>query len=67
MSELAERVLKVVSDTGYIPISLKAMARRLDHLADLSLLIAYAEGHDQADSRAVAIAAREFRLDHVAA
>jgi type II secretory pathway predicted ATPase ExeA len=43
------------------------LPRRLDHLADLSLLIAYAEGHAQADSRAVAIAAREFQLDHVAA
>lgn len=43
------------------------LPRRLDHLADLSLLVAYAEGHAQADSRAVAVAAREFRLDSVAA
>ena len=43
------------------------LPRRLNHLADLSLLIAYAEGHPQADSRTVAIAAREFNLDSVAA
>ncbi len=43
------------------------LPRRLNHLADLSLLIAYAEGHPQADSRTVAIAAREFHLDSVAA
>ena len=43
------------------------LPRRLNHLADLSLLIAYAEGHPQADARTVAIAAREFNLDSVAA
>ncbi|MGO9596635.1 MAG: ExeA family protein [Isosphaeraceae bacterium] len=43
------------------------LPRRLDHLADLSLLVAFAEGHPQADSRAVAIAAREFRIDNIAA
>jgi type II secretory pathway predicted ATPase ExeA len=43
------------------------LPRRLNHLADLSLLIAYAEGHAQADARTVAIAAREFNLDTLAA
>jgi type II secretory pathway predicted ATPase ExeA len=43
------------------------LPRRLDHLADLSLLVAYAEEHTQADARAVAIAAREFQLESVAA
>ena len=43
------------------------LPRRLNHLADLSLLIAYAEGQPQADARTVAIAAREFNLDSVAA
>ena len=43
------------------------LPRRLNHLADLALLIAYAEGHPQADPRTIAIAAREFQLDTVAA
>jgi type II secretory pathway predicted ATPase ExeA len=43
------------------------LPRRLNHLADLALLIAYAEGHSQADPRMVAIAAREFNLDSLAA
>src|SRR5208283_3050990 len=43
------------------------LPRRLNHLADLALLIAYAEGHPQADPRTIAIAAREFHLDTVAA
>lgn len=43
------------------------LPRRLNHLADLSLLIAYAEGHPQADARVVAIAAREFQYDALAA
>lgn len=43
------------------------LPRRLNHLADLSLLIAYAEGRPQADARAVAIAAREFQYDSLAA
>ena len=43
------------------------LPRRLNHLADLALLIAYAEGHAQADSRTVGIAAREFRRDLLAA
>ncbi len=43
------------------------LPRRLNHLADLALLIAYAEDHSQADPRAVAIAAREYQLDNVAA
>ena len=34
MSEFAERVLKVVSDPGYTPISLKAMARRMEISAE---------------------------------
>jgi type II secretory pathway predicted ATPase ExeA len=41
--------------------------RRLNRLADLSLLIAYAEGLPEPDSRAVAIAARELDLDSLAA
>ena len=43
------------------------LPRRLNHLADLALLVAYAEGHDQADSRTVGIAEREFRRDLLAA
>ena len=43
------------------------LPRRLNHLSDLALLIAYAEGHPQADPRTIAIAAREFQLDTVAA
>jgi ribonuclease R len=34
MSEFAERVLKLVSDAGYTPISLKAMARRMEISGD---------------------------------
>ena len=34
MSEFAERVLKVVSEAGYTPISLKAMARRMEISAE---------------------------------
>lgn len=40
------------------------LPRRLNHLADLALLIAYAESRDQADARAVSLAAREFHYDH---
>jgi type II secretory pathway predicted ATPase ExeA len=43
------------------------LPRRLNLLADLALLIAYAEGHPQADPRSVGIAAREFNLDSLAA
>lgn len=43
------------------------LPRRLNRLADLALLIAYAEGHPSADPRAVAIAARELDLDGLAA
>jgi type II secretory pathway predicted ATPase ExeA len=43
------------------------LPRRLNHLADLALLIAYAESRPQADSRIVAIAAREFNQDTLAA
>ena len=43
------------------------LPRRLNRLADLALLIAYAEGHDLADARTVGIAAREFRADPLAA
>ncbi|WP_422925166.1 ExeA family protein [Singulisphaera sp. PoT] len=39
------------------------LPRRLNRLADLALLIAYAEGHSVADGHAVAIASREFELD----
>jgi type II secretory pathway predicted ATPase ExeA len=42
------------------------LPRRLNHLADLSLLIAYAEGHDRADARNVGIAERELRPDPLA-
>jgi type II secretory pathway predicted ATPase ExeA len=47
--------------------SADGLPRRLNHLADLALLIAYAEGHDQADPRTVSIAAREFNVDPLAA
>ena len=43
------------------------LPRRLNRLADLSLLIAYAEGHPRPDARAVAVAAREAMPDHLAA
>ncbi len=43
------------------------LPRRLNRLADLALLIAYAEGHSVADGRAVAIAAKEFELDAISA
>jgi type II secretory pathway predicted ATPase ExeA len=45
----------------------EGLPRRLNRLADLALLIAYAEGHPTADPRAVAIAARELDLDGLAA
>lgn len=41
--------------------------RRLNHLADLALLIAYAEERPQADARVITIAAREFQIDPLAA
>ncbi|AMV37227.1 ExeA family protein [Planctomyces sp. SH-PL62] len=41
--------------------------RRLNHLADLGLLIAYAEGKPLVDPRIVAIASREFQSDPLAA
>jgi type II secretory pathway predicted ATPase ExeA len=43
------------------------LPRRLNRLADLALLIAYAEGSDRPDTRAVAIAAREADLSAFAA
>jgi type II secretory pathway predicted ATPase ExeA len=43
------------------------LPRRLNRLADLALLIAYAEGHPRPDARAVAVAAREAMPDHLAA
>jgi len=42
------------------------LPRRLNRLADLALLIAYAEGQAVADGHAVAIAAKEFELDALA-
>jgi type II secretory pathway predicted ATPase ExeA len=41
--------------------------RRLDRLADLALLVAYAEGDGRADARAVGVAAREANVDPLAA
>jgi type II secretory pathway predicted ATPase ExeA len=43
------------------------LPRRLNHLADLALLIAYAEGRPQPDRRTVEIAARELELNSAAA
>jgi type II secretory pathway predicted ATPase ExeA len=43
------------------------LPRRLNRLADLALLVAYAEGHPRADVRTVAIAAREAELEPLAA
>lgn len=43
------------------------LPRRLNRLADLALLIAYAEDQAQPDLRAVTIAARELDLDSLAA
>ena len=43
------------------------LPRRLNRLADLALLVAYAEGRDRPDARAVAVAAREASPDHLAA
>jgi type II secretory pathway predicted ATPase ExeA len=48
-------------------IAALGVPRRLNHLADLSLLVAFAEGRPQVDPRIVAIAAREFQLDPLAA
>jgi len=48
-------------------IAALGVPRRLNHLADLSLLVAYAEGRPQVDPRIVAIAAREFQCDTLAA
>ena len=42
------------------------LPRRLNRLADLALLIAYAEGLPRPDSRAVGVAAREFDSDSLA-
>ncbi len=42
------------------------LPRRLNHLADLALLIAYAEGRTQAEAHTITIAAREFQLDDAA-
>ncbi|WP_240907397.1 ExeA family protein [Paludisphaera rhizosphaerae] len=41
--------------------------RRLNHIADLALLIAYAEGMPQVDPRIVAVASREFSSEPLAA
>lgn len=41
--------------------------RRLNHVADLALLIAYAEGTAAVDARVVGVAAREFQIDGLAA
>jgi type II secretory pathway predicted ATPase ExeA len=43
------------------------LPRRLNRLADLALLIAYAEGHDRPDARTVLAAAREATFDALAA
>lgn len=48
-------------------VAAQGVPRRLNHLADLSLLIAYAESRPQVDPRIVAIAAREFQCDPLAA
>jgi type II secretory pathway predicted ATPase ExeA len=48
-------------------IAALGIPRRLNHLADLSLLIAYAEDQAQVDPRIVSIAAREFQYDLLAA
>jgi type II secretory pathway predicted ATPase ExeA len=45
----------------------EGLPRRLNRLADLALLIAYAGGLDQPDARAVTIAAREADFDILAA
>ena len=41
--------------------------RRLNRMADLALLVAYAEEMSHPDLRTVAIAARELDPDHLAA
>ena len=43
------------------------LPRRLNRLADLALLVAYAEGRPRPDAQAVAIAAREASPGHLAA
>jgi len=45
----------------------EGLPRRLNRLADLALLVAYAEDRDAVDARAVAIAAREAIPDDLAA
>ncbi|QEH32972.1 hypothetical protein OJF2_14640 [Aquisphaera giovannonii] len=47
--------------------SADGLPRRLNRLADMALLIAYAEGLPRAGSREVSLAAREFQMDVVAA
>lgn len=41
--------------------------RRLNHIADLALLIAYAEGMPRVDARIISVAAREFTAEPLAA
>jgi type II secretory pathway predicted ATPase ExeA len=48
-------------------LAAQGVPRRLNHLADMSLLIAYAESRPVVDPRIVAIAAREFHCDPLAA
>ena len=43
------------------------LPRRLNRLADLALLVAYADGLPRPDARAVAVATRETDLDSLAA
>lgn len=58
----------------FIPEALSALhhaalgvPRRLNHVADLALLIGFAEGSTVVDARVVGVAAREFQADHLAA
>jgi type II secretory pathway predicted ATPase ExeA len=45
----------------------EGLPRRLDRLADLALLVAYAQGADRVDARSVLVAAREATFDPLAA
>jgi type II secretory pathway predicted ATPase ExeA len=52
---------------GALHLAALGVPRRLNHVADLALLIAFAEGAPTVDARAVGLAAREFQGDGLAA
>jgi type II secretory pathway predicted ATPase ExeA len=63
----ASEPLFTVETTAALHRAADGLPRRLNRLADLALLITYAEGHPRPDLRAVSIAAREADPDMIAA